>query len=625
MAWINKSTIIYTLLTVILAIVYPFFEWRTSLNQYNESKIDSDFNSQLYSIIYGAKKLNQKIETIPIRKITEKNEKEIGFKLQDAQYSAVLSNYIYVINHDTFKYSNNAKINESLSNSPHNFPHGFNLLYLQLRDENDVNIKWALIENNQTNTIFLVLCGTDFLIDMLIDISISPLPLTYSSMDMRASKSWKFMLQQAIDNEFSDNFLVHGGISGSIQWLYSNVTNVLDSILTLNKKLIICGHSLGAGYSTVLAMRLITLYKNINNLNIDVKLYTFGAPAVLSGDNFKHDDDHPTINKLNKNTFNFINRFDIIPRLLGEQFDVLYPSFLWDDKLLLNQIKSFKPLGNYYILHDKNKILYGIDASNHDILSEQILKIIPRALFNNKDDARTNFVKLIFQFLCGKKYEKQLNYLLWLSFSAYPLLSDHSMDKYLSLIGDFSSEITFKHKNINYCLNSSLIFEDCQNIKNKKNKYKNDMQWRVTQHGQLQNLRNKRCIFMDWSLDNVFSWTFKYKLTQTTECNTKVTSIDYIETTKVFKILSDEHIEDYDSIDSDIGQVCLGCNVSTYKLNVYQCNQTFNDVKTLFHFNPHNIAQNEYESENTENNKQRIQTEVTSPWKQLLSMFDQYY
>ena len=91
----------------------------------------------------------------------------------------------------------------------------------------------------------------------------------------------------------------------------------------------------------MLAMRLLTLYENMDALNINLKLFTFGAPSVLSASNEQHANGS-TLQRLNDNTFNFVNRFDVIPRMLGRQFEALYPHFVWKDQLLLNHIKSFQ-------------------------------------------------------------------------------------------------------------------------------------------------------------------------------------------------------------------------------------------------------------------------------------------
>ena len=90
---------------------------------------------------------------------------------------------------------------------------------------------------------------------------------------------------------------------------------------------------------------------DIDNL-LDLQVFTFGAPLTLTGNVF-----HSHINVLSKNLFNFVNRFDIVPRMLGDHNDNLYPSFLWKDQLLTNKLKSFFPIGNYYFLHSYNQII----------------------------------------------------------------------------------------------------------------------------------------------------------------------------------------------------------------------------------------------------------------------------
>ena len=175
MAFVSKSTIIYTLLTLLLALIYPYVEWYLALRSYGESRIDRDFNSQLYSIIDSVQFHDRNLDVMPIHRITPWHESQhLGFRLSSARNAAILSNSIYLINHDAFTSSRDASIKEPLFSD-------FTLRFLQLRSENDVKIKWAVMEREADDTVFLILCGTDFLVDILVDISFSPLPLTATS------------------------------------------------------------------------------------------------------------------------------------------------------------------------------------------------------------------------------------------------------------------------------------------------------------------------------------------------------------------------------------------------------------------------------------------------------------
>ena len=152
---------------------------------------------------------------------------------------------------------------------------------------------------------------------------------------------------------------------------------------------------------------------------------------------------------------------------------------------------------------------------------------------------------------------------------------------------------------------------------------------------------------MDWKLDNIMNWKFVYQLTKTYECGVKVTKFQYLNNIQVFKILSDEHIEDYSTVDmmefinieqqpsedeaecdiendavsvNDVQGMCLGCNITTntMRLDVYVCNEAYKGIETVFYFNPHNLAtHNDYD--NDEESQQ-----LTPTWN-FWSIFDEYF
>ena len=145
------------------------------------------------------------------------------------------------------------------------------------------------------------------------------------------------------DETEDSTILVHGGIGGNIGWLYDNITNALEIVLNEQfnyntggedsgfNKIVVTGHSLGGGYATVMAARMIShwhmlnitikrgakMHENTENEKekdkgkgkgkadylLDLNVFTFGAPLTLTGNVF-----HSHINLLSKNLYNFVNR-----------------------------------------------------------------------------------------------------------------------------------------------------------------------------------------------------------------------------------------------------------------------------------------------------------------------------
>jgi hypothetical protein len=83
-----------------------------------------------------------------------------------------------------------------------------------------------------------------------------------------------------------------------------------------------------------------SLFKEVQHLKI--KVFTYGSPLVIY-DSTKH------LKKLAKNTYNVVNDYDIVPKLLANS--------------------RFKHYGTYFWLHKRNLTPF----SQHEVLESKIL------------------------------------------------------------------------------------------------------------------------------------------------------------------------------------------------------------------------------------------------------------
>ena len=255
-------------------------------------------------------------------------------------------------------------------------------------------------------------------------------------------------------------------------------------------------------------------------------------------------------------------RFDIVPRLLGDHIDRLYPSFWWNDELLINKMKSFFPIGNYYFLHNYNQIVplkrpeKLRELPQHTVSVYEILSLLPNGA--DKDSFASTIFELFTSILIGPEWKRMFDYFFWFSFANVPLLNDHSMDAYLQGIGDFSSKISLVNYpslcidgrlNIIYCDKATFLQHNKNKNKNKnvasgdngsenENENKNsrymnyyddecNLHWRWTALNQLQNVRTRHCLHIEWQWNwrNWFEWIPRLRLTR--RCDKDVTEFDY--------------------------------------------------------------------------------------------------
>lgn len=94
----------------------------------------------------------------------------------------------------------------------------------------------------------------------------------------------------------------------SLRAVYDKIKRRIEIYQKKHSILRICGHSLGGGYAIIAGLLL-----NEDFPNMKIKVITFGAPLVLS-----FNGDISIKDYKNLEIINYVNKLDIVPRLLGE-------------------------------------------------------------------------------------------------------------------------------------------------------------------------------------------------------------------------------------------------------------------------------------------------------------------
>ena len=156
----------------------------------------------------------------------------------------------------------------------------------------------------------------------------------------RKNKRKKNKTKRRTGLEDMEAILTHGGIGGNIIWLYNYISDVLDTILYQNgnnsiifNEIVVCGHSLGGGYASVMGTQLLSKWdkihhddeqdqvqdqeqeqisqqnenENLFKSKLHMQVITFGAPLTLAAI-----DPHvqASMSQISQNTFNFVHRYE---------------------------------------------------------------------------------------------------------------------------------------------------------------------------------------------------------------------------------------------------------------------------------------------------------------------------
>lgn len=119
-----------------------------------------------------------------------------------------------------------------------------------------------------------------------------------------------------------------GEIANGVADYYDEIIREIKNRLNKEKPIVLTGHSLGGGLSTV-----ITLHLKQNGYNVD-SLYTYGSPRVGNKD-FAN-----KFEGLKIPHFRFVNQCDIIPTIPDFGFDHTGKSIYMDNGKILNSQKS---------------------------------------------------------------------------------------------------------------------------------------------------------------------------------------------------------------------------------------------------------------------------------------------
>ncbi|ETO27288.1 Lipase family protein, partial [Reticulomyxa filosa] len=251
----------------------------------------------------------------------------------------------------------------------------------QKLDSNDEFVRYSVVRPRDTEgTAYVVFRGSQTTTDWLSNLNAMPLKV----------------------KEYG--FRVHSGMHAQLQ--HKALEELIDLFLT--EKLVITGHSLGAGYAVLAAADLLGAL----GINYPMAVYTFGAPLVIE----KNAAIISAIGRiLEKIVYNFVNQFDVIPRLqtsasfpylsnlIGQTVDLILKgkggifalgatfldfrrlgATLFKDNCNLEKLhelcqQSYGPIGNYYLLFDK---YLPCKVSKSEIYvrmeSEKLLSLLPK-------------------------------------------------------------------------------------------------------------------------------------------------------------------------------------------------------------------------------------------------------
>eukprot|EP01084_Bolivina_argentea_P266837 452771_1 len=210
--------------------------------------------------------------------------------------------------------------------------------------------QWAFLQYNKEA--YIVFKGTDVtnIQDIMGDLNAVPSPL----------------YPEHGDKEIS----VHGGMELNVRRDYDEIKQYIKERIKYIDRLYITGHSLGGGLATIFGLKyIIDGCLPLNDINKTIKIVTFGAPAVVAVEkdcNKLSLKSKEYLSILHSITHCFVNRFDIVPRILSDS-GVKWIDFVDNESAkLFNTLAIAKHFGNKYLLsevadEDTNVLLKGVD------------------------------------------------------------------------------------------------------------------------------------------------------------------------------------------------------------------------------------------------------------------------
>eukprot|EP01084_Bolivina_argentea_P161931 281819_1 len=167
---------------------------------------------------------------------------------------------------------------------------------------------------NNLDTLFVVFCGTKDLKDIIKDAGANPAKIQDSNRNIISN------VHSGIYRAMKDNFWdIHNEIEKYTKTTHKRIKNI-----------IITGHSLGGGMASLYLFEVFKkditnkAQQNAKNLRLyndyDLKIITFGSPLVFASHKHAHESYHQQIfSKLNNISHHFVNKTDLVPRLLGSK------------------------------------------------------------------------------------------------------------------------------------------------------------------------------------------------------------------------------------------------------------------------------------------------------------------
>lgn len=201
---------------------------------------------------------------------------------------------------------------------------------------------------------------------------------------------------RAVPTKFSDRLQMHKGVKLSMRHHYKRVLKdelerQLSDKLDGEWRLMVCGHSLGGALSTAMSMQWCLDHKQDESnpfFPVPVSLFTFGAPLILFLDDEMLNPVEAGGCPLDqRNVHNFVNNYDIVPRILGQGGQTLF----FKRKRLIDNVKKWRPIGNYYFLRGR---LDSYDDDSNEELSIPALMQAQEARRERTDDCTSDTSEL---------------------------------------------------------------------------------------------------------------------------------------------------------------------------------------------------------------------------------------
>jgi hypothetical protein len=173
------------------------------------------------------------------------------------------------------------------------------------------NVSYFLAVSPMQKQLILGIRGTSSLEDILTDCCGSVVPLNEPDKEngdnSRIEITDTGIVVEDHDNE-GDNFIrCHEGILISSQKLLNDIeSHIIDWVIDAGWRLMLCGHSLGAGAATLTAILLRCRFPKLAEEDNDqIQVYAFAPPPVL---------DHDTAIAVSSFCTSFVHNSDLIPR-----------------------------------------------------------------------------------------------------------------------------------------------------------------------------------------------------------------------------------------------------------------------------------------------------------------------